>query len=134
MDIEIVKWRDAYNLGIEEIDTQHRLTIELINTLYNTIRQEKSDTDIEEILIKMREYADQHFRDEERLLEENNFPDIEQHKEQHLLYNDKLEALTSREDCAITDTYSFLRQWWTEHIMNEDKEYGAFFAQQKNTD
>lgn len=129
--MEIVKWRASYTVGVEEIDTQHKVAIELINKLYTMIRAEKSDIVIDEILDEMAKYADQHFQDEERLLEESNFPDLIEHKKQHQLYKDKLNILTAKEETAITDTYTFLRQWWTDHIMNDDKQYSDFLAQQK---
>ncbi|WP_163339581.1 bacteriohemerythrin [Desulfopila sp. IMCC35008] len=127
--MEIIKWRESYNIGIESMDLQHKLIIELINKLYNMIRQEESSTMIAEILEEMKIYAEEHFREEESLLETHKYPALSEHRDQHQVYREKLQDLLINNDEAIMDTYTFLRKWWTEHIMNEDKQYSEFLAQ-----
>ncbi len=128
--MELIKWRNSYNTEIESMDSQHKNIIELINKIFNVIRNEESVASIDEILEEMVKYAEKHLQEEEDLLKTNQFPDLEHHKTLHQHYRDNLNELLEKskkgDDKAMIDTYSFLRKWWTQHIMTEDKKYGGF--------
>ncbi len=38
----LIKWRDSYATGIPEMDDEHREIIDIINTLYEMIRDKKN--------------------------------------------------------------------------------------------
>lgn len=128
--MNIIKWRDTYSIGVEAMDLQHKTIIELINTLYNEIRNEESEQSNDKILEEMANYAEKHFKEEETLLETSKYPDLDNHKAIHQQYRDSLKSLVEKsknsDDTAMKDVYTFLRQWWTQHIMTEDQEYGKF--------
>lgn len=128
--MKLIKWRNSYNTEIESMDSQHKSIIELINKIYNVIRNEESVTSVDEILEEMVQYAEKHLQDEEGFLKTNQFPDLEHHITLHRHYRDNLNELLEKskkgDAKAMIDTYSFLRQWWTQHIMTEDKKYGEF--------
>ena len=134
--MNIIKWRDSYNIDIESMDMQHKKIIELVNKLYNVIRNDASDNSIVQILEEMTKYAEKHLQEEEVLLKTNNYPDLTTHLAMHQLYRDRLNTLLQDlkkgNGTAVMDTYSFLRQWWTQHIMTEDKKYGVFFKSQSS--
>lgn len=132
--MNVIKWRDSFDIGVEAMDVQHKMIIELINKLYNEIRNEESGDTALEILDEMATYAENHLQEEEMLLKEINYPDNDNHIAMHQLYRDTLSELrkdvkTGHERAAM-DTYTFLRQWWTDHIMGEDKKYGEFIEQE----
>jgi len=112
------------------MDTQHQKLIELINQLYKVLREQEPSSSIEGVLLEMTTYADEHLRIEEGLLTTNWYPDLANHIAIHQTYRDRLTALTEesvrKSATAAQDTYTFLRQWWMEHIVTEDKKYGEF--------
>lgn len=128
--MELIKWRNSYNTGIDSMDLQHKTIIQHINKLYNVIRNKQSDSSIDEILEEMEKYAKRHLLEEEILLKTHNYPALADHTAVHQLYLDTLKSLMEKskrsDDAAVMDTYSFLRKWWTEHIMTEDKKYSEF--------
>ncbi len=128
--MDLIKWRGSYETGIRSMDTQHQKLIELINQLYKVLREQEPSSSIEGVLLEMTTYADEHLRIEEGLLTTNWYPDLANHIAIHQTYRDRLTALTEesvrKSATAAQDTYTFLRQWWMEHIVTEDKKYGEF--------
>ena len=128
--MDLIKWRESYETGIGSMDTQHQKLIELINKLYKVLREEEPSSSIEGVLLEMTAYADEHLQTEEGILETNGYPDLANHLTIHQNYRDRLTTLTDESQrknaTTVKDTYAFLRQWWMEHIVTEDKKYGEF--------
>ncbi len=125
----IFKWRESYETGVSTMDEQHQKLIELINNLYSALRDKESQTAIQDVLDEMNTYAEQHFEQEEVLLKEKDYPEYESHAASHQSYRDKLKVLienSEKEEAQVQEVYTFLRQWWMEHIVGEDKKYGEF--------
>ncbi len=80
----------------------------------------------------MIDYTRFHFKEEEKLLKEVQFPGYEKHKLEHSYFILKLEKL----DSDITNgTYilnnqvmRILKNWLEDHICKVDKSYGAFIS------
>jgi hemerythrin len=128
--MDLIKWRDSYGTGVLSMDNQHRTIIGLINELYKNIRKEESSGSVEGVLTDMMKYAEEHLQAEENLLKTNEFPDYVEHIGKHQSYRQRLAALMAESkidpDEAVKNIYSFLRQWWMGHIVDEDKKYGEF--------
>lgn len=128
--MDLIKWRDAYGTGILSMDDQHRKIIDLINELYKKIRREDTHGSVQEVLVEMMKYAEEHLQAEEKLLKINEFHDYDEHISKHVIYRERLKALMAESqndpDAAVKSTYTFLRQWWMGHIVEEDKKYGEF--------
>jgi len=126
----IIKWRDSYETGIAEMDNQHRQLILLINRLYEIIKEQEGFESADTILQEMADYAEHHLRDEENLLAEHSFPGLADQLKSHQHYQAQIEELlkTMEQDHrkATQEIYVFLRQWWLNHIVLEDKEYGSY--------
>lgn len=125
----LFKWRESYETGVSAMDEQHKKLIEIINKLYLALRDKESQTIIQDVLEEMNTYAEQHFRQEEVLLKESNYPEYENHVASHQSYRDKLKTLigdSKKEETQVQEVYTFLRHWWMDHIVGEDKKYGEF--------
>jgi len=126
--MDIMKWRDAYETGVAEMDQQHKKLIELVNTMYRVLRDKKESSIVEDVLKEMKEYAVSHFKDEEALMKEQGFEGLEEHAGLHLQYATRMEKFMEEfekdPETTAKEIYKFLRQWWIEHIMEEDKAYG----------
>lgn len=134
--MDILKWRSSYETGIPSMDEQHKKLIDLVNTMYRVMRGSENISSVDEVLEEMEKYAQIHFRDEEELLQKHNYTAFESHIAAHQIYREKIAVLLkemkedeSRKGTVEKQLYSFLRQWWIEHIVQEDKEYGAFLKE-----
>ena len=127
----LVHWDDSLSVGIEEIDQQHKILVELINRLYTAIVTNTSDQEIHKILNELVQYTVIHFSVEESLMRIFNYPHYDTHKKHHEDLTKQVvdiqEKVVSGEKKVDLELLNFLRAWLTKHIMGEDKLYTSFF-------
>lgn len=127
--MDIIKWRSSYETGVEEMDMQHKKLIDLINILYRVMRNKESVAVVEGVINEMADYAGVHFRDEEAMLKAIGYPQYDEHISRHRAYRSQMENLMGNyeedPENTVKEIYAFLRQWWIEHIIEEDKLYGT---------
>ena len=126
MASQYIHWNECYDLGIQAIDEQHCNLIEIINRLYKAFNAQQSLEELDEIFVEMNRYADCHFKTEEQLFEQHKISDIQEHIKEHKEYLQKVKGF---EDTLLQDVnidfglLSFLKKWWTDHILSSDKAY-----------
>ena len=121
-------WKDEYSVGIEEMDNDHKKLLNLINQLQTAVHYYTGKEFEEKALDELVDYTKTHFKKEEKLMEDNDYADLEAHKLQHQQFIDKVnhsvEQYKKDSDVTITDTLKFLKEWLINHINGTDKEYG----------
>jgi hemerythrin len=120
----------ALDIGIAEIDSQHRQ----LQTLLERLRQSTdkrygfaADAILAELLIQTRI----HFAVEESLMRLLSFPDTEAHVEEHRTLTEQLEKLRKRvQDFEVADGLTnFIQTWLVDHVNHFDREFvGHFLA------
>lgn len=127
-----LKWTKDFEIGVEQIDTEHRDIIEYYDKLYSMMRVGQGHEYYHELLDFLKTYVNTHFEHEEQLLININFDQYESHKELHdrfrarvddILANHKGEAITSNELISIS---LFIKDWLLHHILLEDKKIKDF--------
>jgi hemerythrin len=129
--MDIINWKDEFSVGVNEMDDQHKKLIAMINKL---ISEQKSLTDprtIADLLTKMTDYAQVHFRAEEYLMAEYGYDHKTIQEAQHQDFIDKTIAFYSASDIGpnilSTALLDYLATWMIEHILKEDMKYKEFF-------
>jgi hemerythrin len=126
-----ISWVEELSVGIEEIDEQHKVLIELLNTMNEAIEQRRSREKSSEILNKLIEYAKIHFAVEESLMRIMGYPEYEEHKQKHEELMKTIFDLVSKvEKGSIAIGFElqyFLKNWLTKHILDTDKQYAEYF-------
>jgi hemerythrin len=130
-----ITWNDSYSVDNVEVDSQHKEWIAIYNkldhTLLNGSNQEVS-TLAADSLQAMQEYADYHFRDEEKYMREINFPFLVEHRRLHTDFEDELytynRSIRSGELILNTEVISIVKNWLLNHILLEDQKYHAFLT------
>lgn len=121
-----IKWEPGFNLGIPEVDNQHKKIIDLINALNQAFIENVTNDKIGSILDEMSKYAIEHFKTEEELFKKTNFPLMKEHIAQHEYFAKKVEDFKNSYYQGQPITFrlmKFLRSWWTNHILDSDREY-----------
>lgn len=128
---ELFSWSDSYNVGIQEVDEQHKVLVSLLNQLHDAIREHHGKATSREILDRLAEYTRTHFLLEESLMRLTHYGGFDIHKQQHEALIKQVQDLQYKldnENAAITfELLHFLKGWLTQHINESDKRFGAFF-------
>jgi hemerythrin len=129
-----VEWDDdTLSVGIEEIDGQHKVLVELVNRMHEAIHKRHGSDVVKGILAELAEYTRIHFAVEESLMRILNYPDYENHKVVHeeLLQHvvELQEKVESGKVSIGFELMHFLKTWLTKHIMEEDMNYSGFFLE-----
>ena len=128
---KFVEWSDVLSVGIEEIDAQHRVLVDLVNQMHEAIHQHKGTAAVNEILGKLADYTRIHFAVEESLMRILDYPDYQTHKQHHeelVAEVRELQRKVNDEHKSISfELLQFLKKWLINHIIHEDKLYGPHF-------
>jgi hemerythrin len=133
--MSIIKWSEDLQIGIGNIDQQHRELINIINELHLAVEYSEGEEVILAIIDKLHAYADTHFRDEEDLLERNDYPGKVDHVVEHREFIAKLDELRERfhsnSEVLTVHIRNFLLSWFFNHIRINDMGYKHFLEQKK---
>lgn len=125
-----ILWSEEYNVGVKEIDDQHKYFVGLLNETYDAVINKKSIEKIQEIFVKLDNYAILHFGTEEKYFDLFHYELAQEHKEEHkkLLkkarefkqhYRNHPEKIYD----IIEELFDFLENWLVDHIANQDRKY-----------
>lgn len=125
--MEKVEWQEAYCIGVEEIDVQHRKLLSIVNEFYDVAIGHPADYPLKvgRCLKKLADYTHYHFVAEEVLMERYMYPSTTQHKEEHSNF---ITQITSRvpqiargNQTMGQELYEFLLDWIVNHIAHSDR-------------
>ncbi len=129
--MEYIKWlADKYTVQVQKFDLQHQKLVEITNEVFNAKMNNAGKGIILNILTQLNEYTQSHFLEEETLLKENQYPALEIHKNEHFIFITKVNGFIQEfhaDNLSLNqEMLEFLKNWLIDHIMQTDKEYGAF--------
>lgn len=128
--MEDFEWDGKYAVGINEIDEQHKKLVELINKLNGAIYAGQGCEKLESVFKELVEYTKNHFTNEEKLLSDNEYPDLSKHKVKHdELTKEVMDFQKKFEGGMVFITMQvmdFLKNWLVNHIQDIDKKYAPY--------
>ena len=127
-------WKPSYEVGVPEVDHDHRQMVGLINELYEAMKighgYELISHHIDQLLL----YAVEHFATEEGFMRASSYPYLEAHRQEHQEFRDKVDEMDQLRrqgrQLPSTEMLSFLRNWLQTHILESDKDFGLFIKRQ----
>lgn len=129
-----VEWSGELSVGIEEIDSQHQVLVDLLNQIHEAIQQRQGAEITQVIVQKLYEYTRVHFAVEESLMRILHYPEYERHKKEHeelIAQLNELQAKLGEGKASINfELAHFVKNWLTKHIMETDKRYTPYFLSQ----
>lgn len=125
--MSLFDWKDSYSVEIKSIDDDHKGLFKIINQLFEALSQGKAKDVLSETLSKLIDYTKTHFKREETYLSTTNYPEFQEHKQQHNLFIEKITNLKTQfesgEKQVSVELIKFLSDWLINHIMISDKRY-----------
>ncbi|HIJ90451.1 MAG: hemerythrin family protein [Desulfobulbaceae bacterium] len=124
-------WDAKFEIGVEEIDQQHRFFLSLINRLSIELERNDNQKYLLALFSELNAYARFHFISEENIMLRAAYPNLEEHRRQHLELVEQLHAkewkLRSRSSAEEGGhIVAFLVQWFLVHTSQEDKQFADF--------
>ena len=131
--MSLLTWSDKYSVGVKSMDTQHIELVSTLNDLHAAMLKGLAQEATGPLLRKLVAYTHNHFSAEESVLASTKYPGLLQHRLKHRDLTRQVEEFVGRfERGEITvniHLMNFLRDWLTNHILKEDKEYGPWLTQ-----
>lgn len=128
---KFVEWSEALSVGIEEIDGQHQMLVDMVNRMHQAIHERHGSDVVKGILNELADYTRIHFAVEESLMRILGYPGYEDHKAIHEELLEHVVELVGKVESGKTaigfELMHFLKTWLTKHIMEEDMAYSGFF-------
>jgi len=121
-----IAWNDDLAIDDSQIDFQHHQLLDAIGDLEDALAA-GDQRRVAEAVPFLRQYAQTHFADEERVLQLIAWPKLAEHRELHRGFSQRLaelEGACSRGDLAAgTMLLGFLAVWLARHIRGTDREF-----------
>ncbi len=126
------QWTEEYSVENTHIDGQHKRLFEIINELFEAMKKKEEIKKIEAIFESLESYGKTHFEDEEKLMQDSNYPDFEEHKKAHAVFFEQIKGLKEKLSlgekvyAVPIETLIFVRNWLKQHILQTDKLYAPY--------
>lgn len=119
--------------GHATIDAQHKGLVEAVNQLFEAMQAGKGKDELGHTLVFLRKYTIDHFKTEERFMDQSGYPGAAKHKAIHADLVREVADLegrfTSGNGTLSIEVLHFLKEWLAQHISVEDVALGAFLKQ-----
>ena len=123
-----IVWDDKYLSGVPIIDEHHRGLVALMNSFHYALREGRPLGELTVFKTLLDGYTEVHFRTEEALMRESEYPDLDAHIAVHQnltkgIGKVEAEALSSGDPGV---GLVFLKEWWVDHINGADKAFHIY--------
>lgn len=122
----IIKWSDDFDVGIEKMNDEHKIIIDLIGKVYRQNQQGENIDKIMQTIEELAEFTVKHFEEEEAYMESINYPQLDVHKKIHeKLLKDLSEHVENSKKTGNVEQsfFVFLNMWLSAHIKGIDMKY-----------
>lgn len=128
--MNFIEWNSNYSVGVDIIDSQHKMLVDIVNEISEALRQNKTKDEVSYICEKLLNFVTIHFKTEEDIMIEKDYEDYTIHRYEHEKLIDEMKRLI--EDYKQGNVFisqnliHYFRQWLIEHIMAKDKKLSGF--------
>jgi hemerythrin len=127
--MSLLEWRDEFRIGIDEVDHEHRLLIDLINAAHG---RGAATAALEAALGDIHAVVTAHFALEEKDMRAHGYPGLGAHKadHEHLLddIRDIMDDVAAGAYPGDAEFAARLGDWFTRHFRTHDVELHRFLA------
>lgn len=126
--IDIFPWDDHFNTGLEEVDSQHRRLVALINLLASHVAYGSAQAELDRIFDELKDYTVYHFSTEESIWRQYLADEQTEatHRQVHAGFINTIAALRASQGDrpareVAEEALSFLARWLASHILEADR-------------
>ena len=125
-------WTPDLELGIPLIDGQHKKLVQQLEEVFVAVKTRRPARLVQEALVFLDQYTQEHFHSEERFMAEHGYPGVEDHKAAHQHFRDqvtkagKYVAVNPHSEKTLQLVQSMLVNWYIQHIKGTDQQYAKY--------
>jgi hemerythrin len=123
-------WHDSFAVQVAEMDNHHKRLIDIVNAIIEHLSDSADRSALHSAYAALVDYTRYHFDAEERLMALYGYPASDAHRKDHRKRTRQVrEYLGRMQHGDVPDKATFLHffeSWLVQHILNEDRKYGAF--------
>jgi hemerythrin-like metal-binding protein len=135
--MSFIKWVNDYSIGVDSIDNQHKRLVSMINQLQKSIPSGIVNQEMGLVLKSLVDYTKYHFAEEEKLMEQIHFSELERHRQLHIDLTAQVTGiivgLKKGKEQTVFELIEFLKNWLIDHIIKEDRKIGEAVATKVKT-
>jgi hemerythrin len=128
--LTLLTWNHACTVGVRAMDDQHGILMDTMNEIRLASIRGAGREQIHLLMNQLIEFTEMHFASEEKLMEQNGFPSLAEHRAGHLRLLSHLHEsahwVQHGETVPMRTLLSFLRDAFFEHMEGLDQQYGPW--------
>lgn len=127
-----IKWDENLSVGYIEIDGHHKKLISIVDEVYTLLDLPINEYRVKvgKVLKRLSDYTNYHFTEEEKIMKQHRYPELEEHSKIHSSFikklNEVLPLMASGDKKTAIEMYNFLTNWIIKHIAIEDHKWSNF--------
>ena len=122
--MKCIRWSQSYELGIPELDVQHRMLFNIVKILVDSVNNSRESEVVEGVLDELGRYTLYHTETEETF-----FEDTENHKEhirEHIKFKEEVAELKAIYENTPDKAFAemmllYLQSWIETHVTGMDR-------------
>lgn len=122
--MSLLEWKPQYSVGVPAVDHEHRELIALINRLHDRLGEQHSPERVAEFLAEIHARIAAHFALEEKVMREEGYAGLGEHKAEHERLLDTLRDIMDRYEVgrgySDTELATALGEWFEVHFRDQD--------------
>ena len=122
----LIIWDEAsFEVGIEDIDNQHRKLVDYVNNLSRAVNNHLEESHLSALFMELYNYIKLHFKTEEIYFCTLNSDDCLLHELQHKHFIEELDRIIALDEFKknAREVLFSLTDWLVHHIQVEDKKF-----------
>lgn len=128
---QIFDFDAEFKLGVDSVDKEHVILVNMLNTVHLMIDQGNKQQAIEYFSLTLANYVTTHFANEENFMRTIGYPQVDEHAKVHenfkITFRTALPHLATYDDvmfrAALTDAFI----WIINHIGRTDRKFAQFY-------
>lgn len=129
-------WQDAYRIGNEHIDQEHRHLLELANRVVRFRASGERLETVRDAVLALYDYVKTHFAHEEQYMHEIAYPGLPVHRVLHETIIHEMNVMMRESpqlDSLVYKLKRLVKTWVLDHIQEADSQIGEFLRQRGGT-
>jgi hemerythrin len=128
----LIDWDPSFSVNISQFDSHHKDLIRLLNEAHENFVAKARQEATRIVIDRLVDYAQYHFSAEEKWMKIQNYPELIWHTAEHNAFwrqiFDFQADYNNGEKQLSAEVLTYLRDWFENHVLTSDADYGRFAA------